>query len=279
MENSRILLIDCADRKGLVHVITGVIFRSDLNIIGNHEFVDRETGRFFMRTCFSGELDEEKFRSELLTVLPDCARVVLAPLRKKDIVIMATREPHCLGDLLIRHEYNQLNARILAVIGNHETLRPLVEKFGLPFHHVPHEGKTREQHEAEIIPLVEKLAPDYIILAKYMRILTGNFVGRFKNRMINIHHSFLPAFIGASPYRQAFDRGVKIIGATAHFVSVDLDQGPIIHQGVTPVNHGQSVEDMIQAGRDVEKATLARALDLALADRIFVNGNKTIIFD
>lgn len=154
----------------------------------------------------------------------------------------------------------------------------MVSRFGIPFHYISHEGKTREAHDQEMSEVIDAYHPEYLVLAKYMRVLSSAFVARFPNRIINIHHSFLPAFIGANPYRQAFERGVKIIGATAHFVNTDLDEGPIIAQNVIQVNHAQGARDMAQAGRDVEKIVLAQALKLVFAEKVFVSNNKTIIF-
>ncbi len=279
MNRTHILRIDCADRKGLVHTITGVLFRVGLNITSTHEFVDRRRGTFFMRTEFAGEFDRETVLGELHASLPEDTRITLSEKRRKDIVIMATREHHCLGDLLLRHRYGELNARVLAVVSNHNDLGELVEKFEIPFHCVSHEGMSREEHEDAVLKVIDLHAPEYIVLAKYMRILSHDFVDRFPNRIINIHHSFLPAFIGANPYRQAYERGVKIIGATSHYVTQKLDDGPIIAQSVIPVDHTFDVDDMQRAGRDGEKVVLARALKLAFEDKIFVNGNKTIIFD
>jgi formyltetrahydrofolate deformylase len=158
-------------------------------------------------------------------------------------------------------------------------LAPLAERFGIPFHHIGHEGRDRAAHEAEILEVVERYQPDYLVLAKYMRVLTPAFVDRFVRRIVNIHHSFLPAFAGASPYQQAYERGVKIVGATAHFVTADLDQGPIIAQDVIPIDHTHGPAEIAQAGRDVEKIVLARGLRLVLQDRVFVSGNRTVIFD
>jgi formyltetrahydrofolate deformylase len=180
---------------------------------------------------------------------------------------------------LIRHEYGELNASIAAVIANHDTLRSLVERFGIPFHHVGHDDIDREQHETAVSTLLAEYAPEYVILAKYMRILSPEFVAQFPARIINIHHSFLPAFMGAQPYKQAFERGVKIIGATAHYVNSGLDTGPIISQSVIPIDHGYSAADMARAGRDVEKIVLARALKLVFEERVFLSGNRTIIFE
>jgi formyltetrahydrofolate deformylase len=275
----QIILVECTDQKGLIHAVTGVLLQHGLNIVQNHEFVDHGSGRFYMRTVVEDRADPERLEAELLAVLPPGAAVRFPSREKRRLVILATREYHCLGDLLLRHAFGELNAEIRAVISNHESLEGLARRFEIPFHHIPHEGKDRAGHEAEILAVLEPYDPEYIVLAKYMRVLTGAFIGRFPNRMINIHHSFLPAFTGASPYRQAYERGVKIIGATAHFVTEQLDEGPIIAQGVIPVGHHYAVEDMIQAGRDVEKSVLARAVKLVLDERIFLCGKRTIIFE
>jgi formyltetrahydrofolate deformylase len=272
------LLIHCPDRKGLIFTITQVVFQNNLNIVSNGEFVDKENNHFFMRAEISGDLDPEKVLRELQAVLPEEAEIRLLPQAKKNIVILVTKEHHCLGDLLLRVQYQDLNANILAVIGNYAALEPLAQKFEMPFHVISHENKERSEHDAEIAAVVKQYAPDYLVLAKYMRVLNPDFVKLFPNRIINIHHSFLPAFVGANPYRQAFERGVKIIGATAHFVSNDLDEGPIIAQNVIQVNHTHTVADMAQSGRDVEKIVLAQALKLVFADKVFVSNNKTIIF-
>jgi formyltetrahydrofolate deformylase len=274
-----VLRIDCSDQKGLVHNITGVLFKYGFNITSNGEFVDKERGHFFMRTEFVGEPVKDELIGELRALLPENASVELIEARKKDIVILASTEPHCLGDLLIRHAYDEINARIRAVVSNHERLKALVEGFQIPFHYAPHEGLSREEHERTIREIINRNRPDYIILARYMRIFTPEFISAYHNRIINIHHSFLPAFIGASPYRQAYERGVKIIGATAHFVTNDLDEGPIITQNVTQVDHTYGPHEMQQAGRDVEKVVLAKALKLVFEDRVFINKNKTIIFE
>ena len=276
---THIILIDCADAKGLVHKITGVLYHNNLNVISNHEFVEAETGRFFMRTAIDGNLDSERIIGGLTGVLPENAHILISKKEKKRIIILVTKEHHALGELLIKHHFDELNAEILAVIGNHNVLKEFVEKFNIPFFFISHEGKTREAHEAEILSKMAEFKPDYVVLAKYMRVLTSAFVSPYNNRIINIHHSFLPAFIGANPYRQAYERGVKIIGATAHFVNNNLDEGPIIVQQIMPTDHTQSPQEMVQMGRDVEKLTLAKALKLVFDDAVFVSGNKTIIFD
>ena len=277
--SAEILLVECPDRPGLVHAVTGVLFRQNCNVVSNHEFVDAETARFFMRTEFTGAIDRAAIVREINATIGQSNAARLAPPGKRRAVVLVSKEHHCLADLLVRNAFGELNATLVAVAGNHDVLRPLVEKFGLPFHCVPQEAKSREQHEAELIEVIGRYAPEWVVLAKYMRVLTPDFVRRFPQRIVNIHHSFLPAFVGAKPYLQAFKRGVKVIGATAHFVTDDLDQGPIIVQQVIPVNHTHGPEAMTQAGRDVEQIVLARALKLVFEDRVFLSGNRTIIFD
>ena len=274
-----VLLIACDDETGLVARITGVLYERQLNIINNGEFVDPERGRFFMRTEVDGEADEEELLHALRGLLPASAEIRIAEKRKKRIVVFATREPHCLGDLLIRSQFNDMNAEILAVVSNRDTLGDLVEKFGHPFLFMPHQDLSREEHEQGILERLRTYDADYLVLAKYMRILTPGFVGPYRNRIVNIHHSFLPAFIGANPYKQAYERGVKIIGATAHFVNDNLDEGPIIAQHVNPIGHQYGPREIAHAGHDIEKIVLARALGLVFNDRVFVTGNKTVIFD
>ena len=278
MEQRVRVLIDCNDEKGLVYKISKIFYKRDLNIDSNREFVDKEKNRFFMRTVVSGNFKISDLEEEIKSVIPNNAHLKLIEPKRKKIVILATKESHALGDILIRHEAGELDAEIEAVIANHETLKQLVIRFDIPFFHVPTEELSREEHEIKIMEIVDKQQFDYIVLAKYMRILTSLFVSHYPQKIINIHHSFLPAFIGANPYKQAFERGVKIIGATAHFVTDDLDEGPIIAQDVIPVNHRFEWRDMQKAGRDVEKIVLSRALNFVLNDRIFVYGNKTIVF-
>lgn len=279
MINSATLLIDCPDEAGLVYKITEVVYRHKLNIISNGEFVEHTLNHFFMRTEFSGPYDRNILLNELETILPSTARINLREMQKRDICILATKEHHCLSDLLIRNAFHEFDANIKCVISNYNSLEDLTEKFGIPYHHISSEGKSREIHEYEIRTVVERYNPEFLVLAKYMRVLTPDFVSRFENRIINIHHSFLPAFMGANPYQQAYERGVKIIGATAHFVNSNLDEGPIIAQSVIPVAHTHSAKEMALAGKDIEKSVLARSLKLVFNDRVFVYGNRTVIFD
>ena len=278
MENY-ILLVNCTDEKGLIHSITGVLYDEGLNIISNNEFVEKESNHFFMRSEFTGDINGNSILNQLKEVLPEDSNCKLIKFRKKRIVVFVSREHHCLGDLLIKNEFNEINAEILAIISNHSVLETLVEKFKIPFYYESHQNKTREEHEDNILEILKKYELDYLILAKYMRILTSNFLSKFENKIINIHHSFLPAFIGANPYEQAFKRGVKIIGATSHYVTEQLDEGPIIAQDIININHKYSVKDMKQAGREVEIAALSKAMKLIFEDRVFLCNNKTIIFE
>lgn len=272
------ILIDSRDEKGLVYKVSKILFEHDLNMISNSEYVDKENSKFFMRSVVSGSIDEVTLQNELQQLLGTDANVRVTNPTKKNIILMATKESHCLGDILIRYEAGELNANILAVVSNYDDLRSLVEKFDIPYHTVSHEDLNRAEHEAEIVKVLDTYKDiDYIVLAKYMRILTPDFVERYENKILNIHHSFLPAFIGANPYKQAFERGVKIIGATAHYVNNNLDEGPIITQSTIDVDHSYSWKDMQRAGRDVEKIVLSQALKLVLEDRIFVYANKTVI--
>jgi formyltetrahydrofolate deformylase len=277
--SSYVLRISCEDRVGLIHLITGVIFSFKLNITSNHEYVDPESLHFYMRSEFSGSFDRQSLYDNISAILPRDASLEITEIRKKNIVILVTKEHHCVGDLLLKNEFGNLTASISAVISNYPDLGSLSERFGIPYHFVSHEGMERGDHESEIIRIIEHYDPEYIVLAKYMRILSENFVNRYPDRIINIHHSFLPAFVGASPYMQAYRRGVKIIGATAHFVNGSLDEGPIIAQNVINVSHFHSHVEMKRAGMEVEKTTLARALNLVFNDRVFVSGNRTIVFE
>ncbi|MBS1962503.1 MAG: formyltetrahydrofolate deformylase [Bdellovibrionales bacterium] len=274
-----VLLVACADGPGLIHRITGVLFRHGLNIVENHEYVEKESGTFTMRTEVDGDAPIATVAEELRRELPKGAEVSLHAQTPKRVVVLATKESHCLGDLLLRHAAGELAATIPAVVSQYAELAPLVKRFEIPFHHVPAEGLEREAHEAELEKVIVPYAPEYLVLAKYMRVLTPGFVGKYRNRILNIHHSFLPAFVGKNPYAQAYARGVKIIGATAHFVNEALDEGPIITQSVIPVTHNQDAATLARAGRDVEKIVLSRALRLLLEDRVIVRGQRTLVFE
>lgn len=271
------LLTHCSDAPGLISKITNICYKHQLNIIHNNEYVDNISGHFFMRTELEGYFNNTTLLADLDQALPAHAKRKLIDSSRKRIVILVTKEAHCLGDILIKTYDGSLDVDIAAVIGNYDTLQNLTEKFDIPYHHVSHEGLNREEHEQKLLEVLDQYHADYLVLAKYMRVLTPGFVDKYHHKIINIHHSFLPAFIGAKPYQQAYERGVKIIGATAHFVTNDLDEGPIIKQDVIPVDHTFSAQNMAQAGRDVEKNVLSKALNKVINDHVFVYGNKTVI--
>lgn len=274
-----IIVIQCADQVGLVAAISSVVSKQQLNIISMREYVDKTENLFFMRLEVEEIFNADELEKQLSAVLPGDATIHINPLPQKKIVVLVTKEYHCLADILIRNFFNTLGATVQCVIGNHDDLRDVCERFGIQFYHVSHEQKSKDDFERQIEALITPYAPDYLVLAKFMRILSPAFVAEYPMRVINIHHSFLPAFIGANPYRKAYERGVKLIGATAHFVSNELDEGPIIAQQTIPVNHSFTVADMVNAGKEIETAVLARALKLVFEDRVFVYNNKTVVFE
>jgi formyltetrahydrofolate deformylase len=280
--NDYILLIDCTDAKGLVYKITEVLFKHDTNIDETSEFVDAEANHFYMRVLFSGKVSMGSIETEIKALLPPSALVKIISKTTKDIIVFATKEHHCLSDLLIRNQYKTLPFNIKAVVSNYNTLEHLVTKFNIPYYTVPVAGTdvvSKMHHEEAIQHVLKRYVFDYIVLAKYMRILSADFTKQYAQQIINIHHSFLPAFIGTNPYKQAYERGVKVIGATAHFVTDDLDEGPIIYQDVIHVNHTKNAAEMATAGRDVETNVLSKALKLVFEDRVFIKANKTVIFE
>lgn len=278
--NKLLVLIQCKDEVGLVANITRILASHQLNIIAMREFVDEEEQRFFARISCSNSIENtEALKLELQRSLPKNSLIEVVPKADKNIAVLVTKEFHCLSDILIRNYFKTLGAEVKCVIGNYENLKELSEKLDVPFHYISHEGISKEDFEKAIITQLDQYELDYIVLAKFMRIISPNFVAKYKHQIINIHHSFLPAFIGASPYQQAFKRGVKIIGATAHFVTNDLDEGPIINQQTIHVNHTYGAKQMAIAGREIEKSVLSKALELVFDDRVFVVGNKTVVFE
>lgn len=282
-----VINISCKDRPGLLHLITNTLYKSKLNIISLQEHVEREAPFFFSRVQCEfldqapiSQQIQEKLKSEFYRELPEQALVSIKTLNKKKIIIMVSKEYHCLSEIILRCKYDTLPAEILAVIGNHDnTLKALCEFAQIPFYFIPSPKELpRDTHEQQILDILNLYKQiDYIILARYMRILDKNFIAPYKNKIINIHHSFLPAFVGSNPYKQAFQRGVKLIGATAHFVTEQLDEGPIISQQVLPITHSSTVKELQTIGRNIEKITLANAIEQVFNDRVFVYGNKTII--
>jgi formyltetrahydrofolate deformylase len=277
--NELTVLISCPDQVGLVTTITRILAAHQLNIIAMREFVDEPNKAFFTRIACSGHLTEtEKLKTELLQSLPNTAAVKLISKKEKQIAVLVTKEYHCLGEILIKNQFKTLGANVKCVIGNYRELGDFTEKLGIPYFFVDHNDKSKAEFEATIKNIINQFNVDYLVLAKFMRILSPEFVKDYPYKIINIHHSFLPAFIGANPYKQAFERGVKIIGATSHFVTDNLDEGPIITQHTTHVDHNFGVKEMVRSGKEIEKKVLLEALELIFENRVFVSGNKTIVF-
>ncbi len=273
-------MTECDDAVGIITKVTHVCFEHRLNIVRQDQFASTEDCRFFMRTVLDGDFAASpSFVDDVRAVLPGGARVTLKDGRRRRLMVLVTREAHVLGDLLIKCYSGALNAEVAAVAGNHGDLSDLCERFGVPFHLVSCEGVSRDEQERRMMECIDTVNADYVVLAKYMRILSPRMVAHYPlGRLINIHHSFLPAFMGARPYEQAFHRGVKIIGATAHFVTDNLDEGPIIEQDVIKVNHRYDAATMAKAGHDVEQMVLLRAMQRILDDKVFIHGNKTVVF-
>ncbi len=277
--HKNVVLIACSDQTGLIHKITGVLLHYSLNVTETEEFVDHTIQRFFMRIQFEGESGTEGVEQELRKILPASTHVHVGRLQPRKIVVLVSKELHCLGDLLLRYATGELQAEISAVVSQTEDGRELTKRFDIPFHYVPVRGLSREEHERELLKVLSPYQPEYLVLARYMRIFSESFIKCFPERIVNIHHSFLPAFIGKNPYDQAYERGVKIIGATAHFVTENLDEGPIITQAIIPINHADDPGEMARRGQDVEKIVLARATELVFEDRVLVDGRRTIVFE
>jgi len=279
-----ILRICCPDRPGIVAALTGFIFRNGGNVVHLDQHVDPEADVFFARIEWQVDdfhVPRDGLRSAVAELVQPFAATRLSldfDDRRPRMAIFVTRESHCLYDLLVRHESDELPVEIPLIVSNHETLRPHAERFGIPFHHLPVSPETKQQQEARQLALLRDHAIDVVILARYMQILSERLLDGFGGPIINIHHSFLPAFIGARPYHQAYERGVKIIGATSHYVTSELDRGPIIEQDVIRVSHKESVEDFIRQGKDLEKIVLARAVRHHVRHRVLAYDNKTVIF-
>jgi formyltetrahydrofolate deformylase len=276
-----IATLQCPDQPGIVHAITTAILECGGNIIENQQFTDPTTNTFVMRTRFetaqSFEAATDALSKGLAKFKPQL-KVRLAS-GKPRALMMVTKESHCLRDLLYLYELGELPIEIPLVISNHSDLRSLVESHGIPFLELPVAAGKKEEQEALVLAEIEKLKIDFVVLARYMQVLSPEFCQKLSGKIINIHHSFLPGFKGAKPYHQAHERGVKIIGATAHFVTRDLDEGPIIEQDIAHVTHTSTPEDLISLGRDIERRVLAKAVKLYAEDRIFLLANKTVVFN
>ncbi len=277
------LLISCPDRKGLIAAISSFISMHDGNILSADQYVS-DSGTFFMRLEIEGEgfgLSRDEFAAAFVPLARkhDMDWRVSHTDTPGRMAILVSRYDHCLIDLLWRWDSGERDTEIPLVVSTHPDLAPRAEIYGIPFYHLPVTRETKAEQESRVLNLLSDHDVDLVVLARYMQILTPKFVGAYPDRIINIHHSFLPAFAGADPYRRAHDRGVKTIGATAHYVTEVLDAGPIIHQDVAHVTHRDTVEDLVRLGREIERRVLARAVRWHLEDRILVDGNRTIVFE
>ncbi|HEX6802773.1 MAG TPA: formyltetrahydrofolate deformylase [Terriglobales bacterium] len=284
MKNSAVLLLSCPDRKGVVASVAGFIYQHGGNILHADEHGDHESNTFLMRVEFDpAELDmplsdfvrhfepmAKEFQLDWKLAVSD---------RRLRMAILVSKYDHCLVDLLYRHQSGELQCDIACVVSNHPDSQPIADFYRIPFYLVPVEKENKAAAERQILAMLERQAVDFVVLARYMQILSVGFVQAYPQRIINIHHSFLPAFIGAKPYHQAFQRGVKLIGATSHYVTEVLDDGPIIEQDVVRVSHRDSVQDLIQKGRDLEKVVLSRAVRWHIEHRILLYGHKTVVFE
>ena len=272
--------LQCEDQPGIVHAMTTAVLNCGGNIIENQQFTDPTTNQFVMRTRFEtaqGIDGAHKSLNEGLSKFNPSLHI-RPTAQKPRALVMVTTESHCLRDLLYLEELGELNVEIPLVVSNREELRSLVESHGVKFLFLPVTTDTKASQEAEILKQIEALKIDFVVLARYMQILSANFCATMPGKIINIHHSFLPGFKGAKPYHQAHERGVKIIGASAHFVTSDLDEGPIIEQDVAHVTHNATPEELIAIGRDIERRVLAKAVKLYADDKIFIVGKRTVVF-
>ena len=279
-----ILLLSCPDQKGIVAEISTFIYHYNGNILHSDQHTDYESGTFFMRIEWELEnfqISREKI-GEAFSFIADKFKMnwkLRFNTDKTRVAVLVSQFDHCLYDLLLRNQAGEYKAEIVMIIGNHEDLKPIAGHFGIPFHYFPVTASNKEEQEQKEIELLRNENIDLVILARYMQILSSQFVKAFPNKIINIHHSFLPAFIGAKPYHQAYRRGVKLIGATSHYVTEDLDDGPIIDQDVARITHRDSVADLIRKGKDLEKLVLSRAVKRHLEHKTLVFANRTVVFD
>lgn len=282
MKNSAVLLISCPDKRGIVASISDFIFKNNGNILESDQYQDNETGFFLMRLEWDlrnfkiNINDFEKYFNPIAKKFKIDWKLAVSSYKPK-IAVFVSKEDHCLQDLLYRYKSGDLNCEISLIISNHPVAKQIADFYKIPFYYVPADKNRRKSEKIQLDLLKEKNI-DLVVLARYMQILSPNFVRYYKNKIINIHHSFLPAFIGARPYHQAFKRGVKIIGATSHYINEELDNGPIIEQDVIRITHRDSVGDLIRKGRDLEKVVLFRAVKWHIENRILFYGNKTVVF-
>lgn len=283
MTSPIVLRLSCADRPGIVAEVAGFLAKAGLNIVESAQFFDRATGRFFMRVVAEPVADAADLEALRAAFVPCAGRWGMAwelhdAAHRVRTLVMCSRFDHCLNDLLYRYGISGLPIAIPAVVSNHPDSYRRVAAMGIPYHHLPVTPANKGQQERKLLELIEEQGIELIVLARYMQILSPEFCARFPGRIINIHHSFLPSFKGAKPYHQAHARGVKLIGATAHYVTADLDEGPIIEQDVARVDHAMTPEELVAVGRDVESLVLARAVRWHAEHRVMLNGQKTVVF-
>ena len=284
MEQTATLLVSCPDRKGLVAALAQVLYGHGANILDADQHTDPVAGQFFQRIKFDmSELHTD--RRTLETAIAEVAERfsmnwrIANGLGRPRTAIFVSKYDHCLYDLLLRRRAGELHTEIPLIISNHPDLEPVAKQFDIPFHHLPLTKETKRAQEVQALDLLKAKNVDLVVLARYMQILTDDFLNSYGGQVINIHHSFLPAFMGSKPYHRAFERGVKLIGATAHYATADLDEGPIIEQDVVRVSHRDAPRDLVRKGRDVERTVLSRAVGWHLDGRVLVYDNKTVVFD
>lgn len=279
--NDHYLTLSCPDKPGIVHAVTGLLAKHELNILDLQQFSDPTSEKFFMRVHFGHAQDTEHLKPEI-TELAEQMKMDynIRPVSAKPrVLIMVSKIGHCLNDLLFRQKNKQLQVEIPLIVSNHPDFEPLAKNYDIPFHHLPVNKDTKLEQEKQILDLVKENNIDLIVLARYMQVLTPGLCSAMSGKIINIHHSFLPSFKGAKPYHQAYERGVKITGATAHFVTADLDEGPIIEQRIARVNHAMSPKDLVEEGSNVEAQVLAAAVKWWSEEKVFLNGTKTVVFN
>ena len=275
-----VLTLSCPDRPGIVHAVSGFLAARDCNILDSQQYGSPRTTTFFLRVHFDSPVEEPTLRSDFSGVASEFAMhwELHASAHRPNVLVLVSREGHCLNDLLYRWQAGYLPCVIAAVGSNHDDLAPLAASYGVPFHHLPVSAESRDEQERQLLELVESLSIDLVVLARYMQILSPMMCDALPGRIINIHHSFLPSFRGGRPYEQAYEHGVKLIGATAHYVTADLDEGPIIEQEVARVGHAHDPFALAAVGRDLECVALARAVRWHLEHRVLLDGQRTVVF-
>jgi len=275
-----VLTLSCPDRPGIVHAVSGFLAARECNILDSQQYGSPVTSTFFLRVHFDSPVDEALLRTEFVELATSFAMTweLHASAHRPNVLVMVSREGHCLNDLLYRWRSGSLPAEIVGVVGNHDDLEPLATSNGVPFHHLPVTDDTRAAQEQQILELVDDLGVELVVLARYMQVLSAKVCDVLRGRIINIHHSFLPSFRGGRPYEQAYDHGVKLIGATAHYVTADLDEGPIIEQEVARVGHAHAPDALAAVGRDLECVALARAVRWHVEHRVLLDGQRTVVF-